>query len=68
MIVFGTMLIPVNYVGIVLVIVGFVLLNVVKLQELKQDNTPALSFNDSPALTMDMLESKDLSFAQPRND
>lgn len=68
MIVFGTTLVPINYVGIVLVILGFIVLNIVRLQELKQEITPTLSYNDSPAITMDMLESKDTTFAQPRDD
>lgn len=67
-IIFGTQLITINWIGIALVIVGFVVLNVVKVYELRNDTEPALTFNDSPALTMDMLESKDTTFAQPRDD
>lgn len=68
MVVFGTPLVTVNYVGIALVIAGFVALNIIKFVELRVDNPPVLSFNESPAISMDMLESKDRSFSQPRND
>jgi hypothetical protein len=68
MLVFGTHLVAVNYVGIALVVVGFVMLNVIKLFELKVDIIPILSYNDQPAITMNMLESKDQTFSQPRDD
>lgn len=68
MIVFGTQLVTVNYVGIGLVVLGFIGLNAVKLAELKTHVVPILTYNDSPALTMEMLESKDRTFLQPRDD
>lgn len=68
MVVFGTPLVTVNYIGIALVIAGFIALNIIKFIELRVDNSPVLSFNESPAISMDMLESKDRSFSQPRDD
>ena len=68
MIVFGTQLVAVNYIGIALVVVGFVALNAVKLYELRKDITPILSVNEDPAITMEMFESKDSTFSQPRDD
>lgn len=68
MIVFGTPLIAVNYVGIALVVVGFVALNAVKMFEMRVDTTPVLSVNEDPAITMEMFESKDATFTQPRDD
>jgi len=68
MIVFGTPLVTVNYVGIGLVVLGFIVLNAIKLFELRVDTTPVLSVNEDPAITMEMLESKDTSFSQLRDD
>lgn len=68
MIVFGTQLVAVNYIGIALVVVGFIGLNAVKLYELRKDITPILSINEDPAITMEMFESKDTTFSQPRDD
>jgi hypothetical protein len=68
MIVFGTPLVAVNYVGIALVVVGFVILNLLKMFELKVDTTPVISYDNQPAVTMDLFASKDRSFSQPRDE
>ena len=68
MIVFGTLLLPINYAGIALVVVGFVALNIIKLWELRKPQVPVLEYTDQPLLNVDMLESKDKTFSQPRDD
>lgn len=67
MVVFGTRLVAVNYVGIGLVVVGFVALNVLKLIELRNstNHTPVI---EPTSLSIEMFESADRTFSQPRND
>lgn len=67
-VVFGTPLVTINYVGIALVVLGFVALNAVKLAELRNKAIPILTYSELPALTLEMLESKDKTFSQPRDD
>lgn len=67
MLVFGTRLVAVNYVGIGLVVFGFVVLNVLKFIELRQAShtTPVV---EQSSLTIEMFESSDRTFSQPRDD